>query len=54
MSLVGSLRGVQANPEPCNSNSITKVCALVDYKQHTMRCKRILSNSIKQGLKGFC
>ena len=21
MSLVGSLRGVQANPEPCNSNS---------------------------------
>jgi hypothetical protein len=24
MSLVGSLRGVQANPEPCNSNSKTQ------------------------------
>jgi hypothetical protein len=25
MSLVGSLRGVQAIPEPCNSNSNSKV-----------------------------
>jgi hypothetical protein len=25
MSLVGSLRGVQANPEPCNSNSNSKM-----------------------------
>ena len=31
MSLVGSLRGVQANPEPCNSYSNRNTCAQTVY-----------------------
>ena len=51
MSLVGSLRGVQANPEPCNSNSINTSAEPAPTKQEAT-CATIPQTTM-ESLKGI-